>query len=713
MRNAHFIVLLVVALGLVGGYLVYPRPSELALMHYKNQQYTAARAEYENLLEKGDASANVVLPLSDLYLIYGEMGKAVELMETFVEYNPGNMEARLRLSKFYQQTQRPHDYLGSLEKRTEVQPSEQALRNLSQLYNAEGRYRQQIEVLKRIVQDYEAQPHDYLDLAYLLAAEGDIVEATDILRKLAREHPAAFDMRAREFLVSLSLDLGQYEGAITYLQGYGNRGGRWTAYYERALAGAGRYTELFAFWDRQLTRADVSDKEKREISYRYETTLRELGREEKRLAFLRQQLLRSDLDEQQRRELGERYEAALRENNRQQTLLAYLLDQIQRPGLSPEEREAVTYRYESMLRKAKRQEELLAFWQQQLMRSDLGDEERKEMSYRYETALQKAGRHNELLALLRLQLKQPNLSRKEKRALAYRALKLGDKLLAERIYMELAAKAPAESPEVSQLLYIWGPRPEPLGLQWVEERARSAQGKQRLAWLERLLDIGATERVLKMGESDLVSLGFSGEPVEFQMDILQREEDYPRLRLVLSQAIRDSQSVEQLRRHIRRADQVGFTDLALEASRRILAIAPGDPDMLRRLGLLAYQEGRWEDAFDMLGRYLNTTSGDVESNYFYAELLTRRNKTQLAVPYYRRVIQLLAAEPELDMRKASVRAQSLYRLGERDNAILAFQELLAAYPDNPDLRADFATVLIETGHIDQAGEVLAVGGQKI
>ncbi len=713
MNKAHFIVLLVLVLGLLGGYLAYPRPPELALMHYKNQQYTAARAEYESLLEKGDASANVVLPLSDLYLIYGEMGKAVELMETFVEYNPDNMEARLRLSKYYQQTQRPHDYLGSLEKRTEVQPSEQALRNLSQLYNAEGRYRQQIEVLKRIVQDYEAKPHDYLDLAYLLAAEGDMVGATDILRKLAHDHPASFDLRAREFLVSLSLDLGQYEGAITYLQGYGERGGRWTVYYERALAGAGRYPELFAFWERQLARPDVSDKEKREISYRYEHTLRTLGREEKRLAFLRQQLLRSDLDKKQRRELGERYETALRENNRQQTLLAYLLEQIERAELSPKERTAITYRYESILRKNRREEELFAFWQQQLARSDLGDVERKEMSYRYESALQKAGRREELLALLRQQLKQPNLSRKEKQALAYRALQLNEKVLAERVYMDLAANAPAESPEVSQLLYIWGPRPEPLALQWVEERARSAEGEQRLAWLERLLEAGATERVLNMSQSDLVSLGFSGEPVEFQMDILQREEDYPRLRLVLTQAIRDSQSVEQLRRFVRRADHVGFTDLALEANKRILAISPNEPDMLRRLGLLAYQEERWEDAFDKLGRYLKNNSGDVESNYFYAELLTRQNKSQLAVPYYRRVIQLLAAETELDLRQASVRAQSLYRLGERDSAILAFQELLADNPDNPDLRADFATILIETGHIDQAGEVLATRGQGI
>ncbi len=713
MKNAHAIVALVVVLGLLGGYLVYPRPPELALMHYKNQQYTAARAEYENLLAKGDASANVVLPLSDLYLIYGEMGKAVELMEGFVEKNPDNLEARLRLSKYYQQTQRPHDYLGSLEKRAEAQPSEDALRHLSHLYNAEGRYRQQIEVLKRIVKDYEAKPSDYLDLAYLLAAEGEMVEAADFLRRMARKHPAAFDLRAREFLVSLFLDLGQYEDALTYLQGYGERGGRWTAYYEQALTGAGRYTELFAFWDRELARSDLSDETKREISYRYEDMLRKLGREEKRLAFLRQQLQRTEGNEALHREFGERYEAALRDNERWQTLLAYLREQIERGDLSAREREAFTYRYESLLRKENRQEELLAFWRQQLARSDLSAKERRGIIYRYEEALEKAGRKKELLALLRQRLRQPDLSEKEKRELAYRALELGDKLVAERVFMDLAANEPAESEDVSQLLYIWGPRPEPFGVQWVEERARKAQGEERLAWLERLLDIGATEQVLKMGQQELVALGYSGEPVEFQMDILQREEDYPRLRLVLTRAIEESHDADQLRRYIRRAEQVGFADLALEASKRLLAYAPEDPEVLRRLGLLAYQEERWDDAYDLLGRYLRHGEGDFEANYFYAELLTRRNKTLLAIPHYRRVIRMLEDEPALDARKGVVLAQSLYRVGEYDRALLAFRKLLEKYPGNRELRADFATMLLEIGDVDLAGEILAMDGGSI
>ncbi len=711
MKGTHYLVILVVVLALLGGYLVYPRPPELALMRYKNKQYTAARAEYERLLEQGISSANVVVPLSELYLVYGEMNRAVELMERFVESNPDNLEARIYLGKLYQQTQRPHDYLHNLEKRAQVQPSEEALRSLSQLYNAEGRIDRQIEVLKRILQDYDAKPRDYKDLAYLLAAQGDMVGATEVLRRLERVHPAAFDDRAREFLVSLSLDLGRYDEAIGYLQGYADRGGRWTIYYERALAGAARYTELYAFWDRQLARPDLDPGRKIEISYRYENTLRAQGEGERRVAFLLRELRRKDLDAEQRRGVGERYEAALRENGLTATLLEYLGQQVGRSDIGVEERKAFTYRYEALLREEKRWPELYAFWHLQMARSELSDREKLEISYRYEAALRKAGKHEELVAVLRQRYRQLRLSRKEKRALAYSALQLEDKVLAERIYEDLARGEPPDSVYVSQLLYIWGPRPGPYGLQWLEERVHGSRGEQRLAWLQHLLDVGATERVLKLGQRDLVQLGYSGDPVEFQMDVLQREEDYPQLRQILAKAIAEAQDAEQLRRHIRRADQVGFTDLAIEAARRLLSVAPDDPEILRRLGLLAYREERWEDAYELLSRYLENNQGDFESNYFLAELLTRRNRNLRAAPHYRRVVQLLDGEEQMDMRRASVRAQSLYRLGESDNAILAYQELLERYPDNLDLRADYVTVLLESGRIERADALLAGGGE--
>ncbi len=713
MRGAHYMVVMVVVLALLGGYLAYPRSPELALMRYKNKQFTAARAEYENLLEQGNRSANVVVPLSELYLVYGEMDRAVELMESFIAANPDNMEARVQLGKLYQQTQRPHDYLGSLERRAEVQPSEQALRNLSQLYNAEGRIEQQIEVLRRIIQDYDAQPHDYKDLAYLLAAQGDMVGATEMLRRLDLEHPAAFDDRAREFMVSLSLDLGRYETAIEYLRGYGERGGRWTIYYERALTGATRYADLFAFWDRQLARPDLESQEKLEISYRYENILRTIGQEEKRIKFLLRELNRADLNDQQRRAMGERYETALRDNNRTQTLLDYLGKQIGRPNNSIKERKAFTYRYETALRKEGRWPELYAFWDRQMARPELSEREKLDISYRWETALRRAGMQQELLAVLRQRYKQLQLSRKQKQGVAYSALQLGDKLLAEQVYMDLAKDAPAESIYVTQLLYIWGPRPEPYGLQWLEERVRDSHGPQRLAWLRRMLEVGATERVLKLGRQYLALLGYSGSPVEFQMDILQREEDYSRLHEVLAEAIVAAQSGDELQRYIRRADQAGFADLAIEASRRLLDIAPDDPEMLRRLGMLAYREERWEEAYDMLIRYLEENQGDFESNYFLAELLTRRDRTLQAATHYRRVVRLLGAAEDLDMRRASVRAHSLYRLGERDNAILAYQQLLERFPEDLDLRADFVTVLLESGHIERAEAVLAGWREEI
>ncbi len=697
-------------LGLIGGYLAYPRPTELALIRFKNQQYTAARAGYETLLQQGVMSVNVVLPLAELYLVYGEMDKALVLMENFVQENPGNIEARLLLSEYYRQARRPQDYMDSLEKQTELQPSEQALRNLSRLYNTGGRYHQQLEVLKRIVEEYEAKPHDYLDLAYLLAAEGARNAATEVLRRLAREHPAAFNLRAREFLVTLFLDLERYDSAIAYVQGYGDLGGKWAIYYERALAGANRYQQLIAFWERQLLRPDLSDEEREAISYRYENRLRQLGREDERLAFLQRQLQRSDLDPQQRGRLMQRYETALHENGRWQTLLAWLLGRIENVDTPVEERESVTHRYESLLHEAGRRQALFSFWEKQLKRTDLSGEEKKGMSDRYAAALQGTGRYREQLALLRLQLKELELSQEERRALAFRALQLGDKPLAERVFLQLAADAPAESAEVSQLLYLWGPHPGSRELQWLEKRAREARGEQRLAWLRRLLDAGAPERALRLSQQVLVLAGYNDRSVDFQIEVLQRKRDYARLRPVLARAIDESQQPAQLFSYMRFAGQAGFSDLVLEANDRLLALAPDDPELPRRLGSIAYRSGLGKEAFFLLGYYLERNRGDAESNFYYAELLTKRNEHQQAQPYYRQVIELLAAEQKLDVSKAVIRAQALYRLGEYDNAIFAYRKLLSAEPDNPELRADFAAILIETGHAELAADILTAGG---
>ena len=75
-------------LGLLASILISPNANEIALMNLEDKHFDDAFSKYKKLLDEGDNSINVVIPLSKLYLQFGDVGSAVTLMEQFVEKNP-------------------------------------------------------------------------------------------------------------------------------------------------------------------------------------------------------------------------------------------------------------------------------------------------------------------------------------------------------------------------------------------------------------------------------------------------------------------------------------------------------------------------------------------------------------------------------------------------------------------------------------------------
>ena len=117
----------------------------------------------------GDRSVSVVIPLTQLYLQFGDVEKAVQLMESFVDENPNDVAALKRLGKFFQYAERPHDYLTILERIAALEPGEAYFRELSDIYNFNAQYEKQIEILKTLIDKYPNRPQDFIDLAKLEA----------------------------------------------------------------------------------------------------------------------------------------------------------------------------------------------------------------------------------------------------------------------------------------------------------------------------------------------------------------------------------------------------------------------------------------------------------------------------------------------------------------------------------------------------------------
>ena len=333
--------------------------------------------------------------------------------------------------------------------------------------------------------------------------------------------------------------------------------------------------------------------------------------------------------------------------------------------------------------------------------------------FAYEDALRKAGRREELLAFWRTRAARPDLPHSERRSVADRMLEAGQKELAEQVLLEMARHAPPESSDVSQILFLWGPRPAPAALDWLEARARASSGAARAAWLNHLTNAGAPRRAIA------VMVGQEppprSAPLDAYLNALVAAHDGAALSAVLDRAAGLENDPQRLRRFGRLALELGQNAAARKAYGKLLSVAPSDPEALRRLGVLTYSAADYSAAKGYLARYLSLGDGDYESNYYYGELLLREKGRGAAQTYYERALrQIERALPQIDRSPQTAfavrvtRAQLLYRMGRGEESLAAFETLLGQRPRDKNLRADYAAILLDQGRREAAQRILSM-----
>lgn len=269
MRRFYVGFVLLVALGLAGGYLLVPGRTEMALMLLKNKEFAAARAEYEALIEAGEVNVRTVMPLTRLYRQSGDVDRAIAVMEQLIDRNPDNVRFRERLATYYQYAQRPSDYRRNLQALIELEPTEARLRQLADIHNFNGRYEAQVDVLERLLDRGEGRPEDYRALGYLHARLGEPAAGADHLRQLQKRGGDVFRPVDRRLLVSLLLDEGRYAEALPLIEAVLNRGGVWREYYVRALKGEGDTQRLLAYWESRLAKGGLTQRETLDIAFEF------------------------------------------------------------------------------------------------------------------------------------------------------------------------------------------------------------------------------------------------------------------------------------------------------------------------------------------------------------------------------------------------------------------------------------------------------------
>lgn len=312
----------------------------------------------------------------------------------------------------------------------------------------------------------------------------------------------------------------------------------------------------------------------------------------------------------------------------------------------------------------------------------------------------------EMLAYWTDRLQNMNLSPKMRRQVAFQILDLGEKELALSEFRRLAQNAGPDHPDVQQLIYLWGPLPGEEALAWLEGRARGAGKRDLPGWLKHLRAAGGAERIPPLLAS-LPRERHSAATDALLLDVLVELRDmkaFDRELLRQAQATTDGTRLQKL---AELAFREGRDATETAVWKRLLAVEPDHRLALRKLADAYYRTGDRQNTREMLERYHALYEGDWETRYLLGETYSALGEGQRANHQYMLSLDGLRGADQLNKRMRVVRAQILHRLRQSAAAQQAYAELHRQYPDDTALRADYAAMLIENGHLEQARHVLA------
>jgi len=202
MRAQAIVMGLLFASAIAVGYVLLPGEGERIAMLQRDGKTSEARAILETEFASGDRRQRTLFQLEQLYEQAGDLPQARRMFELLTSERPRDAALQRQFGLFLRQTQDEPAYIASLKQQIALRYSESACRELIGLLRRSGDYERERKVLETCRQKGYRRPDDMVRLASLLAVDGDIKEASLLLRavddlrrlKVERERLQLFDL---------------------------------------------------------------------------------------------------------------------------------------------------------------------------------------------------------------------------------------------------------------------------------------------------------------------------------------------------------------------------------------------------------------------------------------------------------------------------------------------------------------------------------------
>ncbi len=216
MRKYIIIALVLLVIGVAVSIYIIPSASEVVSMKTSDiQQVDLGKVDVENEYNQGRRSYPIVAGLADKRFGAGDKAGAVKVMEEYVAANPNDVSGLKKLGELYQATGNMEGYNKELETIANLAPTEENLRTLADIYNANKEYVKQTEVLKKLLEVTKGdKPIVFVDLATMQVVTGDNDGALKTVQELKNKHPDYSNYAMTRIMVSVLSGKGQVDDAF-------------------------------------------------------------------------------------------------------------------------------------------------------------------------------------------------------------------------------------------------------------------------------------------------------------------------------------------------------------------------------------------------------------------------------------------------------------------------------------------------------------------
>ena len=692
--------ILICAGALVISFLLRPMEDELALLYFNDKEYEAAQDIYEHEVDVDeDPDQETIFPFVKLLLQNGETEKAIQALKKLILDEPQNREAHKFLVRVYQDTQQTHASIKALKDLYALKPDSSILRKIVHYSAFIQDEQEESQSLLKLIEAGDASDLEIRRLTILYLGQGRIEEAISLLTKRLPEPGDIKKYQSVFFLIDLLIQHGKKGEAQNLVTPY------LTPKYMR---NAIELVNLF-------------------LKYKLDAEALTL--------------MERLMEENPTNPIAIQWKIDFFLNKKQNEKAFQFLETLATEGHLPAKLErsfmdlATSFKNPQFFQKAVKLVKLKALSHETLLNLgeySLSKNLSKEAHHiRVKLGKKRLSQWPLLNALLKTAHGMTPLSSvssqendssesieippessfpidiKRKRQIAYMLLKYGNKEDALKLFLDLSQDQGPKSPDVQEVLTIWGGKLTPQALQWIVEQTLKASPQDKQEWLKNLLYKGYPHDVVRL----MKKMSMTNEEgfTKIYIEALESTKDYKNLRKALFREMSKPSDVQTL---IYLADLAAFAkspSLRKKILKKLSLQAPEHPYVLTTKIETAMAAKRYSEAQIYLEKLLWKNPKDVTVLYTYAEVIRHQQGLEKARPYYEKnlsnIRNLKVKNADIDF----ITLKSLYFIGKKEDSIKKKQEILASHKKNKGLKANMAHFFMDRGDLKEAEAILNEG----